>query len=293
LLLLVGLLPALAGCGDGGRGSGAATIARVAGRDVLLREFEPVLGGALVGSSGSLTDEVKSRLLDQFLETRVLLEEAQRRGIEVSDAELERALRWERTGADDLEHRGRVLNSLLVEKLLRVIVAESVEISPEDEERYFREHPDEFHRPAVMVVRQILLEDPGEAEATRRELEAAPEGFEEAARQRSRSPDRGHPRSYAVEELPRQAEGVLRTLKPREISPVVEMPPYYVIFRLDEVREERSIPLQEARPRIRARLQEERGAGALSRVLAELKTRMDVELFQENLPFRYVQEDPA
>jgi parvulin-like peptidyl-prolyl isomerase len=292
-MLFLALVLALVACGDGGRDRGDAPIARVAGREIPLREFESVLGGALVGSSGNLTDQVKSRLLDQYLETRVLLEEALRRGIEVSDAELERALRGGAPGENGREHRQKVLNSLLVEKLLRVIVAESVKISAEDEERFFREHPDEFHRPAMVVVRQILLDDPGDAARIREELEAAPEGFEETARQRSLSPDRGDPRSHAVDELPREAAGALRALKPGEISPVVEMPPNFLIFRLDEVREERSIPLEEARTMIRARLQEERGAGALSRLLADLKGKMDVELFQENLPFRYVQEDPA
>ncbi len=281
------------GCGAQGPDPGAVEIARVDGRPILLREFEPMLRANAAGSAEELSDVVKSRLLDQFLERQVLLAEARKRGIEVADQELDESLaRDGQAGASDrVRDQQRV--ALMVDKLVRRIVEESAEITPENEKRYYEEHLELFHQTTVLVLRQILLDDPQRAAEARAELVEMPERFAEMAQRISLSPDQGVPRAYPVDELPREAVALLRDLEPGAVSSVVEMPPSYLIFRLEERRPERRVPLEEARAAIRARLQESQGNSLLARLLMDLKTRMGVQMYKGELPFRYIQEEPA
>ena len=85
----------------------------------------------------------------------------------------------------------------------------------------------------------------------------------------------------------------LADLKPGEISPVIELTPDYLIFQVVSLQEERSVPLEEARPEIQAKLLEERSDGAVASLLTQLKEKWELRLYETNLSFRYVREDPA
>jgi parvulin-like peptidyl-prolyl isomerase len=285
------LLPAVGGAAALACGQASGPIAEIAGRPISLEEFQPVLDqGARTG--GAVSDEVKSRLLDQFLEERVLLEEARRRGVVVADADVDRAL----AGIDAPSEPGRredARAALTVQRLLATILEETAPVTPEEEEAYYREHADAFQQPARLVVRQMLLEDEAAAAAAHAEVAADPSRFEEVAAARSASPDQGRSLEYRVDAIPSEITAILEGLGPGQISPVIEASGRYWIFRIEEVRVERSLDLEEARAEIRARLREQKGQGAMVELLAELKGRLGVKLHRENLPFRYVGAEPA
>ncbi len=268
----------------------AAPIAQVGEREILLRDFEAML---LATTAGNAPDLVRSRLLDQYLEREILLQEARDRGIRVEDADLHRAMARDGRSAEDTGYLEKLRAALMVEALLRSVLAQSAEITAAEEERFFQAHPEMFHQPESLVLRQILLDDGQSAAALHGELLAEPGRFVEAAQQHSNSPDGGSPRAYALEDLPREVTVALRTVKPGEISPVVEVQPGFLIFLLEERREQRSISLDEARPAIQARLLESRGTGVRTELLAELRRKLDVKLYEDNLPFRYIEEEPA
>jgi peptidyl-prolyl cis-trans isomerase C len=181
----------------------------------------------------------------------------------------------------------------MVERLLQQALASVSEVTAEDEELFFQQHPELFQQPERVILRQILLEDRDVATSLQGELARDPKRFEEVARQKSRSADRGLARSHAMGELPREVVVALHELEPGDVSRVVEMPPAFLLFLLEDRRPEHVLSLEEARPGIRARLRESREAEARRRLLAELRLKMGVRLFAENLPFEYVQEEPA
>jgi parvulin-like peptidyl-prolyl isomerase len=277
-------------CDVGARDRGAAPIAQVGQREILLRDFEAML---LATTAGDAPDLVRSRLLDQYLEREILLQEARHRGIRVGDEDLHRAMARDGRSPEDTGYLEKLRTALMVEVLLRSVLAQSAEITAAEEKRFFEAHPEMFHRPKSLVLRQILLDDGKSAATLRDQLMAQPGGFVEAAQQHSNSPDGGSPRVYALEDLPPEVALALRTVKPGEISPVVAMPPGFLIFLLEERREQRSISLDEARPAIQARLLESRGTGVRTQLLAELRHKLDVKLYEDNLPFRYIEENPA
>jgi len=271
------------------------TIAEIAGRPVTLAEFAPVLARRLEGGGSVASDEVKSRLLDQFLEEQVLLDEARRQGVQVDDAEVERALAGLASpeAPADESYRDELRAHLTVEKLLRRHVEETTSVSAADEEAYYHEHPAEFHRALVVILRQILLDNRPAAEAARAEAAGAPERFAEIAAAVSLSPDRGRPQSFPIDALPDEVADAVVGIEPGELTEVIERPPDFLIFRLEGIKPARDLSLAEARPEIRALLIERGGAGALVRLLADLKARRGLTLVPGNLPFEYVPERPA
>ncbi len=289
-ILATAVVLVTAACDLGARDPGAAPIAQVGQRQILLRDFEAML---LATTAGHAPDLVRSRLLDQYLERQILLQEARDRGIRVEDADLHRAMARDGRSAADTGYLEKLRTALMVEGLLQSVLAQSAEITVAEEKRFFEAHPEMFQKPESLVLRQILLDDRETAAVLRGQLLEEPGRFRQVARRHSNSPDRGRPRTYALQDLPREASVALSTMKPGEISPVVEMPPVFLIFLLEERREQRSISLDEARPAIQARLLESRGTGVRTQLLAELRRKLDVKLYEDNLPFRYIEENPA
>ncbi len=277
-------------CGPEAPDRSAAPIAQVGEREILLRDFEAML---LATTTGNAPDRVRSRLLDQYLEREILLQEARDRGIRVEDVDLYRAMVRDGRSAEDTGYLEKLRGALMVEALLRSVLSQSAEITVAEEKRFFEAHPEMFQRPESLVLRQILLDDRETAAVLRGQLLEEPGRFMQVARRHSNSPDRGRPRTYALQDLPREVSVALRSVKPGEISPVVEVPPVFLIFLLEEHREQRSISLDEARPAIQARLLESRGTGVRTQLLAELRRKLDVKLYEDNLPFRYIEETPA
>jgi len=291
LLAVAAALPA--GCS--GEEPVAAPIAEIAGRPILMAQFEPVLAQGLKGAGGAVSDVVKSRLLDQFLDEQVLLEAARRRGIVASDKEVEHALAGVVDSGETMDERFReeLRTTLTVEKLARVVVEEASAVTSEEEEAYFTSHPEEFNRPAVVLVRQILLDDAAQAAEIHASLTEDPSRFVALAEERSISPDQGRRLAYTLDAIPQEAAEVVAALKTGELSPVIERPPHFLIFLMEGGRPSKSLSLKEARLQIRARILERRGSGAMARLLADLRSSLGLRVHQENLPFDYVEEEPA
>ena len=289
--LLLAAALAAAGCASAPpRDPTQVTIAEVAGRSIRLAQFQRILDEAPERAS----DVIKSRLLDQFLDEQVLLEEAHRRGIRATDPEVDQAaMRLLAEEIPDAAFREELRAALTVEKLLRAIVEETAAVTPEEEQRFYAANPEEFHRPGVYRVRQILMDDEAEAERVHASVLRDPARFAEVAAERSLSPDRGRPLSYSQDALPREVADVVADVQSGQITEVIELSGNYLILLVEEVLAERSLSFEEVRGEIRARLLEQRGSGAMSRLLADLKSRLGVRLHRENLPFRYVTEEPA
>ena len=289
------LLPAIAAvatlaCG-GAPDAGSIPIAEIAGRSISLAEFQPILERTL--EVGDSSDAVKSRLLDQFLEERVLLEEVRRRQIQVEEHEIDLVLDGMGDVDDSKRFRQEVRATLSIQRLLSGILEQASAVTPEAEEAYYREHPAEFQQAARVIVRQILLDAAAVADEVHALLARDPARFAAIAAERSTSADHGGRLTYAFDALPTEVGAALDGLPAGSLSPVIEAAGHYWIFLVEEVLAKRRLRLDEARPAIRERLQQERGDGAMARLVADLKRGMGLRLHRENLPFRYVEEEPA
>jgi parvulin-like peptidyl-prolyl isomerase len=209
------------------------------GTDAVRRsEFERHLA-ALEKSGGSpLQPAVRRALLQPFLEERVLVLEARRRGLLAPGA------------AADEERKA-------VQRLLASEPLRGIEVIDTEVERYYQAHPDEFRQPETITLRQILVPTRNEARDVRRRVLKDATTFDVIARSRSRSPEAsagGMMGIFVRGQLPSELEKAAFPLAAGETSDVVETPLGYHVLRVEGREPERQLPLEECRSRIRERL---------------------------------------
>jgi len=307
LIVLVALTPACgrkpSGPGDAG---GAATpapamektvVAMIAGQAIHYPVFQKYLEETTGGDEleADQADAIKSRLLDQFLEEQLLLREAGRLKIAVSDTEIDGYLREIGVSGGESESgpegravlRDQVRQSLRYQKVKDEAVLSKVQVTAGEVEDYFKRQPDLFRAPRALVLRQILMDDKNEAGRLRATLAIDPNRFEAMAREQSVAPDRGQARTYAEEELPVELRDSLFTLRPGEVSPVLEHAQRYLIFQLVRIIEAREQDLGEVKRRIQMDLFREKSEQALQRYIADLKKATEIRVNRAILPFNY------
>ena len=243
------------------------------------------LGGD--GESAAAGPEVKSRLLDQYLDEELLVAAAAEQGLTVSDDEIGRL---EPEGAIDKESSRR---RLLQKKYKEQVILKGVVVSPDEVRNWFEAHLQQYRRPAHVVIRQILVDTEGDARRIRAELIARPESFEEIASTRSLVPDSGQPTALEETILPEAIGAAVATLQPGELSKVVKDSPGYFILKLEERQPEQAPNLEEARQEIELALLSERSQKKYREFIAELRGRIKVAIDEAALDFGYVRKNPV
>src|SRR5262245_53134340 len=175
-------LLALATCsGNGGsQKAEGVIIAKIGERSVHKAEFDAYLAEALGGSTeleGTDT-EVKSRLLDQFLDEELLLTEAEQQKLTITDAEA--AANLPGRGADPK----RVQRVMLLKRFKEEVILKGITVSDEEIRQHFQTHLADYQRPATAVLRKVLLDSEEQAKSVHQELAAHPEQFERIAETR-------------------------------------------------------------------------------------------------------------
>ena len=99
-------------------------------------------------------------VLNQMIERKLQLQAAKARSIEVSDADLDKAierLRQSRPNIMDSTSRKTLREEVIIQRMLGLEVRRRVVISPEEVRSYYTQSQDEFTTPVQYHLRQILL----------------------------------------------------------------------------------------------------------------------------------------
>jgi hypothetical protein len=189
------------GPGAVARGDTGGAVASVAGKELPYKAFERYLNdnaGEDTGE-GEPLDAIRSRLLDQFIEEQLLLGEAERLKVAVSDTEVDSYLHELGVSESDLDvgapdgkaaFRERVKMGLVVQKVKEAAVLKTIHVSPGEVDDEMKKRPDAVQAAAQVVLRQILFDDRNAAEEAHRKLMTEPLQFEAVARLKS-APTRG------------------------------------------------------------------------------------------------------
>lgn len=242
-------------------------------------------------------DRVYSRLLDDLVDERLLEAEARRRGVTVTDAEVEAYLAdLPEVGRPDVEvSRRHLAVRKLQEAVLRAVGATEVEPGPEVEAG--GNGPEDGEGPpgarldppgpgTAVVLRTIRVASGAEAEALRERIGKGEVSFEDEAR--ARDPEVAVPLRVPVDRLPPEVADALAALKPGEVSAPVHVQGGIYLFAL--VERTGSESGTERAERERRALLRSRGERALLALLAELRRRHPVRLHGDALGFVYVAE---
>lgn len=304
-LQLIFLLMALAGALAGGcsesedeSSPGPRSVAVVNGEAITLEEFQEALDEIRSVGKGFFVDKerassLKQDLLERMIDTRLLLQEANRRRIvldpKVAEASLDLARREYPPGGleEELLKKGKSVeaylketgSSLLLRKLLKREVVDRIAVSRVEVEKYYLEHRDQFRKPEEVRVRQIVTKTEEEAEKLRKMILRGA-SFEELARKHSLGPeakkggDLGH---FPRGRMPPAIEEACFKLWSSHVSRVAASPYGFHLFQLVDRRPARELSLEEAHPEIERNLVSEKTREAETYYIRSLREKASIQ----------------
>lgn len=288
------------GCSAPSRPAPPETIGFVDGEPVTVREYLAALEldeRENEGLSPRSTEELRTArrgLLEGLIDRKLLAQAARRRGVLVTEEEVERAFlrlradwpgeSFDRLLADtqlslaDLEVRLR--DRLVVEKLFAEEVVARVAVTEADLDAYLAAHPPAPERPERVRAAQIVVKTEGEARRLQGEL-ARGVSFAELARRYSLSPDAkvgGDLGWFGRGDMPPEFEEVCFTLPVGKVSDVVASPYGYHLFHLIDRRAAEAPDPETVRASAEAKLRAEREAAAQDGYLAGLRAAAKITI---------------
>lgn len=245
--------------------------AEVNGEPILASEFQERCAemARRLGPSGAQRTEVLSALkrsiLEEMIERRLLLQEAAKRAVTVSDEELEAAVAelWEEGAQDEARAAGearvdrgawaeKLREMLIVDKLMQSAPGGVAEVTEKEVAEYYDTYSENYARPSRVRVLQIMVNDRDKARLIRQQLVEGAD-FAELARAESLSPDSeqgGEMGLFAKRDLPASIERVVFRLKVNSVSKIVKSDHGYHIFKVAEILPAKRLELDEARDQI-------------------------------------------
>ena len=239
-------------------------------------------------------NNLKRDLLNQLIERRLILHEAQAKNILIGDAELNDAVEKikadypkerfdEILKAENLTHdkwKDRIREDLIIKKALTTIVDSQINIPDAELKKYYNTHKGEFDRKEEARVRQIVVAKEEDAAAIRKELQSGAD-FAKMAQEKSLTPDKakgGDLGFFAKGGSMPEDFDIVFSLKVNEISKVIKTPYGFHIFKVEEKRPARKISYIDAVSEIKALLMQEKREMRYREWLAELRTKKGVKI---------------
>lgn len=278
-------------------------VAEVDGDPITVTEFTEELSPLVEGYNPSLSpqgqdsvEKLKEVLLDQIIEKRLILHEAQKTGITVSDEELDEAFAFVKSGYPEgafeeimreiplLQWKERLRQRLLIEKVISRISQVFPPIDEKTLREYYEAHRNEFVMPEQVRVRQIVVRNLNDANRILKKLKGG-ELFEELAKRYSTGPEAeegGDLGFFGREEMPKEFE-VVFSLKVGEISSIVQSPYGYHIFQMVAKGERAEVGFMEAREAATERILREREEMAFQDWLAGVKEKAQIRVNRKAL----------
>jgi len=242
-------------------------------------------------------DKLLSRLFDVFCEQQVILFKANQEKVLVDDEEVTAFLGQARLrGQVPTLDRELVRNTLKVQKFLLAGAYRDIDVSDAEIARYYEAHLGDYRKTEEIELFQIMASGREKLLQIRSELLGMPARFEEIARSESVAPEAGKGGAMGFFEkgmLPKEMEEVVFSLKVNEISPIVESPYGFHIFKVTRKRKSRMQLLADVKDEIKSKLLSAKLTAAYVEFLQGLKTEVPMRARYENLYFTYIKPDPG
>jgi parvulin-like peptidyl-prolyl isomerase len=273
-------------------------IVKIGSENILLSSFYKYIQLQFSDESLSLDDEVLSRFLDDFIEERLLLIEAKKNMVVVSNKELNEIaaqmstdeVPFSHDASLDRERRESLRESLIVQKFISNYIFKELNISIKEIEKYYENHTKEFMVPEEVRVSQILVKTREDAENILAQLRRKGDDFHSLARQFSVSPEAsiGGDMGYFQEgQLPPEFEKVIFSLKEGSYSSIIPSSYGFHIFLLEERRPSGQLSLEEVMDSIRIKLIQQTSEIRLREYIDKLKEEVPIKIYYRNLDFKY------
>jgi parvulin-like peptidyl-prolyl isomerase len=250
-------------------------------------------------SSQEETDfkNLKKALLDQLIETKIVLNEALNMGITVSDEELEQAFSlikgsYPQGGFDEIlrdedarrQWKEKLRQRLIVEKVINRVSEGAAVIDDGAMQKYYKKHLSAFTVPEQVKVRQIVVKDYQEAQNLLNKLKHGGV-FEELARRHSIGPEAevgGDLGFFGRGDMPEEFD-VVFSLQPGETSDIVKSPYGYHIFQVVAKRGASVLGFNEVKDQIKKMMVQEEESKIYEGWLQKVKKKAHVRVNKKAL----------
>jgi hypothetical protein len=237
--------------------------------------------------------EVQSRLFDAFVEERLLLVEAEQRGIRVTDGEVESYLGLGREVEEAAVPASRwleVRRRLMIEKLHEQVALELPPIGERDVDEYLERHQEDGAGERRLRLRSLMLPE-RDADRVYQEIRRRRMTYDEAVVAHGAYEGHGVATEVSLSSLSDELRQALQGLQAGQVSPPVEVHGETYLFQVESWLGGAADPA--LRRRARERLERQRLDEAFTALLHRLRAEIGVILKPENLPFEYVPESGA
>ena len=287
-------------------------IARVNGEVIDKSEFQKAIqnieqrAGAPVPADQR--DRVYRGVLDQLIAYHLLTQETVARKIDVPDADVDArmaAMQQQFPSADAFkqelvkqklsveELRESAKSDMRVAKMLEQEVNTKVTVQPQDVTAFYEQNPDKFRQGERVRASHILIRTPENVDEKTKEAARAKaagvlgqvkagQDFAALAKQHSQDPGsaaNGGDLGYFMQgQMVGAFERAAFSLKPGEVSDLVETPFGFHIIKVADKQAERTVPLDEVRPQIEQFLQNQLRQERTQAFISALKAKGKVEI---------------
>jgi len=171
-------------------------------------------------------------------------------------------------------------------KLIEVNVASKASVTDEELSAYYEEHISEFRAEKSVRAFQILVDSNETAKQLLSLLNRGRRGFESLAREYSIAPEAakgGELGWVKMGDLPAELQTPIFKLRKGKNSKVVETSHGFHIFRVEDLREAKVLPFEEALERVRREVLEQKANERYDEWIIELKAKWRLQVFPEEL----------
>lgn len=242
--------------------------------------------------------ELKKEILEQLIERKIFLQEANNIGIKVEDVEVRRVAEGVKAdyppgdfdkmlkekGVSYADWEKRIREDIIIEKLHDRVLETQADVSEEETRRYYNEHIQEFSRKEEIRVRQVVVANEEESIRIRQALLSGAD-FGTLAKEKSLSPDRdkgGDLGFFSKGMMPKEFD-VVFSLKIGEISSAIKTPYGYHIFKVEEKRQARRLAYKDVKSHVRDTLTQEKREELFRQWVEDLKKRFSIKINYELL----------
>lgn len=291
--LALAALSACLACAGAPRDRGALVVAEVGHRPITAAELQTFLDANLVLDPGAEPTppgdlaRVKSRLFDDYLDSEILLQEAARRGITVTDGELSSYVGPDNAGSPPSVALAR--RDLAVQKLRESVVRAQLHVDDERIRRWLLAHPPPEASGTTRSLRTLRFASYPEAMRVRNEIVSKKLSLEQAeAAYGADSLSAAEP-AVDLTAFPTHIATAVRGLAPGQVSQPLPFESSVLLFLLNPPIDP---AVAEGRRREQARqaIARDESEKIADDLLEELRRSTVVVRHNERLPFPYVAE---
>jgi parvulin-like peptidyl-prolyl isomerase len=257
-------------------GSKKEVVAWVNDNPIYLADFKDQLekNWMVKDSSSKQPDyRLKLKCLENMIKQQLILEEASRVGIRVSEQELQNEINkvvtpgspelsksLEENGITMEQWKERFKNDLLMKKTTEATLANQYQVTENEMKDYYQKHRSDFSVPAQVQLRQIVVSKEDKAKELLAQLSTGAD-FGNLARKYSEGPeaDKGGDLGWVEpNDLPQSLHDEIDKLKPNQVSGLIKSPFGFHILQLANIRPPSQMNYEAARPSIQKIIAEQK-----------------------------------